>query len=324
MKILNFITKLVVGLTVAVAMVACGSALKSYQKGDYYAACEQAISKLRSKPNDTDARFALENAYPMAQNTILRDINNLSAMKTINNYEKIVQFYTHLNKLTESIYHCPAALTIIPNPTNYYNDLQNAKIILVDMYYNEGINLLNTGTINNARTALNHFTKANNYIPGYKEVAFFLEESRYLATLRVIVLNPQTPLRYQLNADFFYTRLMSDIGRNTRWHLVRFYTPLEAEAAQMHDPHQLLVLNFENFTIGNTNKTNNTIEIKRDNVVVGTVEDKDGKKNVYSTVTAKLTISRIEIISAGVLSIRVVDPATGRIINQKNLRRQSV
>jgi len=323
MKTLNF-TKLFIGLIIAVVMAACGNALKSYQKGDYYAACEQAVNKLRSKPNDADARLALENAYPMVQSTILRDIDNLSTMKTISNYEKIVQHYTRLNKLSESIYRCPAALNIIPSPTNYYNDLQNAKIILAEMYYNEGINLLNTGTLNNARLAFNNFTKVNNYIPGYKEVAFFLEESRYLATLRVVVLNPQLPLRYQLNADFFYTRLMSDISSNTRWHLVRFYTPPEAEAEQMRDPHQLLALNFEDFVVGNVNRTNNTIDVKRDNVIVGTVEDKDGKKNVYGTVTAKLTTSRIEIISAGVLSIRIIDPSTGRVMNQKNLRRESV
>jgi hypothetical protein len=240
--------------------------------------------------------------------------------KTINNYEKVVQLYTRLDKLTESIYRCPAALALIPNPTNYYNNLQSAKTTLVDMYYNEGINALNVGTIEKARLALNHFTKANSYIPGYKDIANLMDEACYMATLRVVVSNPQLPMRYQLNADFFYTRLLSDVARNTYRHLVRFYTPAEAEADHMRNPHQLLVLNFEDFTVGNTNKTSNTIEVKRDSVIVGTT----GGKNVYGTVKAKLTTTRIEVISSGVLSIRIVDPATGRVMNQKNLRRSSV
>ena len=324
MKTLNFVIKIIVGLTFALTVAACGNALKSYEKGNYYTACEEAVSKLRSKPADADASYALVNAYPLAQNVLMREIEKLSGIRTTNNYEKIVQNYTRLDKLTESIYRCPAALALIPNPTNYYNDLQEAKITLVDMYYNEGRTALNAGTIEKARLALNIFTKVNNYIPGYKDVARLLEEARYQATLHVVVLNPQLPLRYQLNADFFYTRLMSDVARNTYHHLVRFYTPAEAESLQMRNPNQLLALNFEDFTIGNMNRTNNTIEVKRDNVVIGTVDTKEGKKNVHGTVTAKLTTSRIEIISSGVLSVRLINPATGRIMNQKNLRRQSV
>jgi hypothetical protein len=105
---------------------------------------------------------------------------------------------------------------------------------------------------------------------------------------------------------------------------VCFYTPAEAESLQLRNPNQLLALNFEDFTIGNTNKTSNTIEVKRDDVVVGTVDTKEGKKNVYGTVKAKLTTSRIEVISSGVLSVRLIDPASGRILNQKNFRNQSV
>lgn len=320
MKSLHFIVKIIVVSIVTLALAACGSALKSYQKGNYYAACEEAVNKLRSKPNDNDARYALANAYPLAQNTAMRDINNLSSMQTIGNYEKIVQLYTRLNNITESIYRCPAALELIPNPANYYNNLQAAKLRLVEMYYNEGVNALNIGTVEKARYALDLLTRANNHISGYKDIPSLMDEALYLATLRVIVLNPQLPLRYQLNADFFYTRLMSDITRNTYRHLVRFYTPPEAEAQQMRDPHQLLVLNFEDFTVGNTNQTNNKVELKRENVVVGTIEEKGVKKEVLGTVKATLTTSRIEVKSSGVLSIRLVDPATGRILNQKNLR----
>ncbi len=324
MKTVNFAFRLIVVLTFALFLAGCANALKSYQKGNYYTACEEAISKLRSKPNEEEATYVLINAYPMAQDAILRDIHNLSLMPSINNAEKIVQLYTRLNKLTENIYRCPAALSLIPNPTNYYNDLQEAKNTLVGMYYDEGLKALDVGTIDKARVALDYFIAVNNYVPGYKDITNLIAEARYKATLRVVILNPQLPLRYQLNADFFYTRLISNITQNTYRHLVHFYTPAEADAAQMHDPHQLLALNFEDFTVGNTNRSNNTIEVKRDSVVVGTVDVNGARKNVYGTVKAKLTISRIEIVSAGILSIRMLDPASGRIMNQKNLQRRSV
>jgi hypothetical protein len=78
-----------------------------------------------------------------------------------------------------------------------------------------------------------------------------------------------------------------------------------------------LVLNFEDFSIGNVYDSKKTVDLKRDSVIVGTATI-DGKKvNVYNTVTAKLNSFRREIKSGGILSVRVFDQQN-RLIEQRN------
>ncbi len=319
----NF-TRLLLFFALAAGMAACASGIKSYQKGNYLTACEQAVSKLRSHPDNQDARYALTNAYPLALTNAEREIGNLLMSMNSANAGKIVASYERLNKLANDINHCPAALEIISHPNEYYNELRSAKNTAAGLCYNEGMAALDRRNIEDARYALDRFTAANHYVPGYKDVLDKIEEARYESTLRVIVMNPQLPNRYQLNADFFYTRLMQDVARNTYRHLVRFYTPAEAASLQMNDPHQLLVLNFEDFTVGNTDKSSNTVELKREDVLVGTTVINGKQQNIYGTVKANYTYSKLEVISGGVLSIRLVDPLTKRIINQKNLQGSTV
>ena len=65
-------------------------------------------------------------------------------------------------------------------------------------------------------------------------------------------------------------------------------------------------------------ETINTQDLKRDSVVVGKV-NVDGKSyNAYNTVYAKFTTNRREILSAGVLSVRIIDAPTNRILQHQN------
>ena len=83
------------------------------------------------------------------------------------------------------------------------------------------------------------------------------------------------------------------------------------------NPHQYLVLNFEDFTVGNVFESKNTVEISRDSVITGTVTIEGKKVNVYGTVKAKLTTFRREIKSGGILSVRIFDNQN-RLIQQRN------
>lgn len=311
-------------LVLVAGLGACASGIKAYQKGNYLTACEEAVSKLRSKPDHEDARYALSNGYPLALSTAQREIDNLSMNMNSANAERVILLYERLNKLADNIYRCPAALELIPQPVEFQREVIDAKNKIAQIAYDEGIVAMDRNTIDQARIAFDCFTLANRYVPGYRDVLNKIEEARYAATLRVIVMNPLLPNRYQLDANFFYTQLMQDVTRNTYRRLVRFYTPDEATALNMNDPHQLLVLNFEDFVVGDTKTSSNTTELKRDNVVVGTTTVNGVKQDVYGTVQVKYTLSRIEIISGGVLSIKIIDPPTGRILYQKNLQGSTV
>ena len=84
------------------------------------------------------------------------------------------------------------------------------------------------------------------------------------------------------------------------------------------NPHQYIVLNFEDFSVGNIRETSNTTDIKRDSVKVGTVKVEGKTYNSYNTVKAKLTTSRREISSGGILSLRILDAQNNQEVQRRN------
>lgn len=305
-------------------MAACSSGLKAYQKGDYYKASVQAAERLRSKPTHQKAQTALANAYPMAVQNASRMINNALASGSISQVENIIGIYNDMNALADLIHRSPAALRIVPDPVEYHEELRSAHELAAELSYQAGIKAMAYGTLEQARVAYQHFQKTLQHIPAYKDAAAKLEQARYAATLRVVVVKPVTGVRYALDAEFFYNRLMTDITKRSYKNLVRFYTPEEAGKLGMRDPHEVLVLNFEDFSVGNTKESSNTYEVKRDSVLVGTTKVNGVNRNVYGTVKATFTLNRIEIISQGILSVRILDPNTSKVIRHKNFAGTSV
>ena len=114
---------------------------------------------------------------------------------------------------------------------------------------------------------------------------------------------------------------MSQSAKNR---FVRFYSPEEAANEKMRNPHQYIVLNFEDFTIGNIRETTNSSDLRRDSVLVGTVKVEGKTYNSYNTVKAKLTTYRQEISSGGVLSLRIIDAQNNRELQTKNFSGQYV
>lgn len=299
-------------------LTSCSTGYKAYKHGDYYTATLNAIERLRAKPNNKKAQFVLQNAYPMAQKTAQREIDNALLRNEIDKYDIVVWQYERLNSIANNIYSCPKAYELIPNPAEYQAEIGQAKRSAAAQSYDLGIKALNFGTIEQARIAYNYFVRANQYVPGYSDVLAKIEESLYHATLRVIVETPVTAARYQISADFFSNNLIAEISRQNQNRFIRFYSYDEAKSIGMRDPHQYLVLNFEDYTIGSIRETKTTSDVKRDSVVVGTVDVEGKKYNAYNTVTAKYTLNRRELTSGGVLSVRFIDAVTGRVIQHKN------
>jgi hypothetical protein len=324
MKTLGIMGRVVaIGLLVWL-MSGCASGLKAYQKGNYYKASMQAAARLRSKPDNEKAQEALSKAYPLVVETYMRRIDNALTSKDLGQLDMIIGQYDELNVLASEILTSPGALSIIPNPKEYHEEMRLAKEMVAELSYQEGLKAMSAGTLEQARVALQHFLRVNQYISGYKDVASKIEQATYAATMRVIVQKPVTNAIYSLNADFFYNRLMEDITRRTYRDMVRFYTPEEAKALKMTNPHEYLVLNFEDFTVGNSRETSDTFEALRDSVLVGTTKVNGRNQDVYGTVKAKVTVHRMEIMSRGILSVRFVEPSSDRVTRQRNFAGQSV
>ena len=297
----------------------CSSGKTAFQHGDYYKACLEAIERLRSSPNNKNAKAVLVQAYPLVQTTAQREIDNAMLANGPDKYDVAVYQYERLNQLANSIFSCPKALELIPKPSEYIAEMAKAKQLAAENAYNLGLNALKAGDLDQARAAWQYFQNANRYVAGYKDVLNKIDESRYYATLRVVVQKPYTNANFQYSADFFYNNLMAEIRQNSKNRFVRYYTQEEARQENMKNPHQYLVFNFEDFSVGNIRESSNTAELKRDSVIVGTVKVEGKTYNSYNTVTAKMTTFRREISSGGVLSLRIIDAQSNQELQRKNL-----
>jgi len=299
-------------IVLLIIATACSTGSLAYKRGDYYKACLESIDRLRSNPKSSKSQSVLINAYPLAQKTALREIDNALLVNAADRYDVLVVQYERLNQLADQIFKCPKAYELIPQPVQYVAELAKARQMAAEQAYQAGIKALETGTADQARMACKYFQDADRYVKGYKDVQAKLIVARYAATLRVIVQKPLVNEDFQYSADFFYNNMLAELHASSRDRFIRYYSPEEAFHENMQDPHQLIVLNFEDYSIGNIRESKDTREISRDSVIVGQVAVEGKIYDSYKTVKAKLTIFRREIESGGKLTINIIDAPGNR------------
>ncbi|MFA8434335.1 MAG: hypothetical protein ACEPOZ_07440 [Marinifilaceae bacterium] len=316
-KILPLLT-----LILGVYLTSCSSGEKALEKGNYYQAVMKSVSRLRSNPNKTKAQQTLLKSYPMAVNWYEQQINHTLAANGPLKWTQVVDKYQTLNRLAQEIDRCPAAKNLISSPHYYMSELENAKSQAGPECYKAGEQALAKGTREGARTAYHHFVKANEFVPNYRDVLHWIEESKYLATLKVVV--EQIPLpsaKYRLSADFFQDQVDKFIGQSLGKEFVRFYSPEEAENEKLEVLDQIVRIQFEDFVVGETHElANRKVVTSQDSVKVGEITLKDGSKvDVLNRVKAKLTVHKREVISKGLLNLQIVDFRSNRILSHERI-----
>jgi len=99
-------------------LFSCTTGKKAFERGDYYSATLQAVNRLRGNPNSSKALQAVKESYPMSltyfQGKIDYALNANSPFK----YSEVVDYYEKMNRLSDEVSRCPAALNIFPK-VNY-------------------------------------------------------------------------------------------------------------------------------------------------------------------------------------------------------------
>lgn len=303
---------------VIIILASCSSGKKAYERGDYYSAVMKAINRLRQNPDHDKSMEILTEAYPLAVEYFESQANNEIASNSNFKWKNAIQSYNQINQLYEQIRQCPGCLKVIKNPKNYYSELAPLKEKAADESYRAGINALMKGTRNDAKQAYFNFADAQSFVPGYKDVIDYLDKSKYDATLKVIIEQIPLPARYNLSGGFFQDRVEEYLHTNyTDQQFIKFYTPREAESVQLPQADQILRIQFDDFSVGNTVLKEKEETVTRDSVRVGEVKMEGKTVPVYNTVKAKLTIIRKEVLSGGLLSMVVVDARTNGILSHK-------
>lgn len=299
-------------------IVACSSGKKAYERGNYYESVMQSVARLRQNTDHKKSVETLRNAYPLAVQNLEDQAKNQIATNAQFKWKNAILSYNQINNMYEAIRQCPGCLAVIPNPKNYYTEVGELKQKAAAESYEAGIAALMKGTRNDAKNAYALFADANAFVPGYQDVIEYLDKSMEEATLNVVVEQIPVPSRYNLSGGFFQDKVEEFLHSNYQPRsFIRFLTPEEAQRINLDQADQILRIQFDDFTVGNTKLSQKEETVSRDSVVVGEVVV-DGKKiPAYNTVKAKLTTYRKEVVSQGLLSMIVIDANTNGVLSHQ-------
>lgn len=302
-----------------ITILACSSGKKQFEQGNYETAVSKAVNRLRNSPNNKKARSTLKKAYPLASKVHLSNIKQLEHSSEQFKWDGITASYSRLNSLYDQITRCPACLEVLPRVKNYRNEYNEAAILAVEERYAAGIEELKKKDRESAKVAYGHFQRVQSLQRNYKDTPERMEEARFYATLHVVL--DQIPVHSRslgLSHEFFQNRLHEELDKRGN-EFVRFYSPAEANRIRLEDPDHVIVLQFDDFVVGQVNQKETFNTITKDSVVVGTTTIDGETYDVYGTVEAKLVSYTKYVDSRGLLDMKIYDARTDRVLFQRKL-----
>lgn len=316
------VTLLIILLMLA-GLTGCNKAKRELNRGNYERAVHLSIDKLRSKPNNKSAREVLGKGYEYATSYHTENIAMLQASQDPFKWEGMAASYDFMNRMHEDIRRCPACMDVVPQTRAYIDDANRARERAAEVRYDKGLELLGTNDRLSAREAFQHFAVAEQLVPNFRNTRELMNQSLSEATLHVVVDQvPVNSRNFTLSAEFFQNQINSYLATNSRLNeFVRFYTPVEAEREGITEPDHIIILQFDDFMVGQTHSSSNTTTVtSKDSVKIGQATLPDGSKiDVFDKVTAKLTIHEKYVSSRGLLDMQIFDAWGDRILFQDKM-----
>ena len=257
-------------LIVVLVLSGCSSGKSTFERGNYYEAVLTAVNRLRRNNDHKKSVETLRQAYPMAVSFFEDRAKTSRASSERFKWSEVVKAYTAINTMYDEIKRCPGALAVIPNPVNYFSQLQEARQNAAEENYAAGILSLQTGNRESAKQAYAYFKTANNYVAGYKEVNSYLEAALLAATVKIVVEpTPVHPKSTGVSAQFFNDKISEFVHSAPISEFVRFYTRAEVQKLKV-TPDHIVQLQFDDFTVGEIHKQEKEIQLVKDSVVMAT------------------------------------------------------
>ena len=264
--------KFAIWILIAMFFIGCSSGKKSYKHGNYYDSVLKSVNRLRKNPNHKKSGQTLREAYPFAVEYYEDRGNKLIASNDPNKWRGVVDAYTRINTMYEEIRRAPGALRVIPNPVDYYSQLENAKNNAAKESYAHGVEVLAIGTRESAKKAYRYFKTANEFVRGYKDVVDKMDEALWLATLKVVVEPiPVAARNLEVSSEFFENKFNEYVHSANINEFVRFFTVDEAMSANLEHPDHIITLSFDEFQVGQIYFKEKEVLATKDSVVVATI-----------------------------------------------------
>ena len=277
------------------------------------------LKKLGKDPSNTELKNTITNLYNEAVKSHLDKIEVYNSLTEADRWIKTVTEYEALKNLSEVIANSSAA-KIVTAPS-YTSEIQSAKQNGAEAFYALGISDLDIGDKQSARKAYYEFKKANDLIPGYKNVRQQISIAFENSIINVVI-NPVRDNTFFYNSmgwnnygnnynnDYFQRSLASDLGgyynKNA---LAQFYTDWEARRENIRPDWEVdLTWMYLDIPQPLTNQYSRNISRQ-----IESGRDTSGKVQ-YQTVSATLHIIKKYFTASGDMELRITDANTGRNI----------
>jgi hypothetical protein len=188
-------------LLMALILSSCASSSKLLQRGQYDAAINKSVKKLRKNPGKEKEAINLDRAYKVVNERELERVKFLKQEGNPNNWNEVFAVYSRL-KNRQTMVRTVTPLTIYGQSVDYPYVDYDAEIIAAkenaaEYFYTNGQKLMELGTREGYRQAYEELSLAAEYsggqFPGLDEM---MEEARYKGISRVIVgVNNMTHLK---------------------------------------------------------------------------------------------------------------------------------
>jgi hypothetical protein len=278
-----------------------------------------AIKKIDKDPSNTELKTKIADLYNDAAKSHLDKIEVYNSLTEPERWTKIVKEYEALKSLSEMIITSAAAKSV--NAPSYTSELQNAKENGAEAYYNLGLSNLDAGDKQSARNAYSAFRKANEFVPGYKDVREQLKIA-YENSIVKVIINPIRDNTFFYNSmgwnnygnnynnDYFQRTLVSDLGGSySKASPAQFYTDWEARRENVQ-PDWVVDLTWQYLNIpqpmSNQYSRNISKQIEKGRDSTGRIQ--------YQTVSATLYITKKYFTASGDMELRITDVNTGKNI----------
>ncbi|GAB4406222.1 MAG: hypothetical protein OHK0039_07800 [Bacteroidia bacterium] len=308
-------------LCLILVLSACKVTQKAYERGDYETAVFNSIERLRRSPENKKASQTLAEAYPAMQTYLQEQIEQLKLSNNPLRWEAVARNYETLNRAYDEIQRSPAARRIIRSPQQYQREYGEATRLAAESRYALGIQGLQraqAGDRNSAKDAYEHFRRALEWRPGFRDAEDRSLEALDLATIYIEVEPiPMHSRALALSNEFFENQLFEYMASSPISPFVRFVSAADTRTLR-RDPDHILRMGFDDFVVGQAYVKETVMQRRRDSVVVGTVKiSEDSTVNVYGTVEAEMHQFMKQISSSGLLDLRIIDGRTGTILAQR-------
>jgi len=204
----------------------CGSSKKQLQRGNYDAAIEKAVKKLRKNPGSEDDILILDRSYNVANEQNIERINFLRLEGNPGTWDEILTLYSRL-KNRQTLVRTVLPLKLSTRTVNYeYNnydlEIVEAKQKAAEYYFAHGKQIMENDTKEAYRQAYYEFQKAKEYWGDYENIDDLLAETRYKGMSRVLV-TVENKTHLKLSKEFEEDLLAINHQRlNSEW--VEYHT----------------------------------------------------------------------------------------------------